>query len=77
MLKVPIVTTDAGSISDFLNLSNALIVPQKDSEKLALAIETLLSDKALRGKLSTAAHTKTLEMFDLEKSVGEIEKLLI
>ena len=77
MLKVPIVTTDAGSISDFLNSSNALIVPQKDSVKLAEAIKKLLSDTDLRNSLSSAAYNKAVGMFDLEESVSEIESLLV
>ncbi len=77
MLKVPIVTTDAGSISDFLDSSNALIVPQKDSVKLAEAIKKLLNDADLRNSLSTAAYNKAIKMFDLDKSIKEIENLFV
>lgn len=77
MLKLPIVTTNAGSISDFLDLSNAIIISQKDSVKLAGAIEKLLGDKNLRDSLSSVAYEKALEVFDLNKSISEIENLLV
>uniref|UniRef100_A0A7C4Y2X1 Colanic acid biosynthesis glycosyltransferase WcaL n=1 Tax=candidate division WWE3 bacterium TaxID=2053526 RepID=A0A7C4Y2X1_UNCKA len=77
MLGLPIITTNAGSISEFLDENSAVIVPQSDSEDLSLAMERLLKEEGLGLKLGAAAKVKAHEMFALEANVSKIEKLLL
>lgn len=76
LAKVPIVTTDAGSIGDFLDETNATIVPQKDSQALASGMEKVLGNNKLRDSLTEKAYQKALDMFDEDKNVGELEEIL-
>jgi glycosyltransferase involved in cell wall biosynthesis len=78
LFKLPIVTTDAGSITDLItNSENGILVPQKDSEALAYALEKLIFDESLRIRLGENVYKKAKEMFDLEKNVKELEKLIL
>lgn len=76
MLKIPIVTTDAGSILDFLDEESAYVVSQRDSAALADAISDLIVHKNIAKNLVGRAYTKAKEMFDINKSTEEIERLL-
>ena len=77
-LNIPIVSTDAGSSLDLLeNEVSALIVHQKDSQKISISIENLLNDKSLVSSLTLNAHEKAFEIFDINKNVSEIEKLIL
>lgn len=77
-LKIPIVTTDAGSITDFIeDNKDGLVVSQRDEKELAKALEKLIKDKSLQKKFTTNAYEKAREMFNLEDNVKEIERLLL
>lgn len=77
-LNIPIITTDAGSITDFItDKKEGLIVAQRDSRDLARSLEKLLDNKELQKKLAKNAHTKALELFNIDTNVKEIEKLLL
>ena len=41
-----------------------LLVPPKDATSLTVALERLIADISLRGRLGTAAHARALEQFD-------------
>lgn len=78
LAKVPIVTTDAGSITDLITHEDTgLIVPQKDAHALAEGIQKLISNKDLSRKLSDQAFLQASKMFNLDKNVGALEKLLL
>ncbi|MBI2414962.1 glycosyltransferase family 4 protein [candidate division WWE3 bacterium] len=77
MASLPIVTTDAGSIADFLDETNALVVSQKDSIALAKAIRNLILDDNLAQRLAKKANEKALVMFDIKNNVEKIERLLV
>ncbi|MFC1621924.1 glycosyltransferase family 4 protein [Patescibacteria group bacterium] len=78
LAKLPIITTDAGSILEFVEHEfNGLVVPQKSSKSLASAIEMLLNDEDLRRELGKNAQSKAIKMFDIERNVRELEKLLL
>ena len=75
--KVPMVSTDSGSTTDLIvNNETGLLVPQKDSQKLAEALKTVLQNKDLASKLTTNANIKAKELFDLNKNVKKLEELL-
>jgi colanic acid/amylovoran biosynthesis glycosyltransferase len=78
LAKLPIVTTDAGSITDLVtDKETGLIVPQKDPQALAVAIEKLIFDVNARRRIGESAHLKAKEMFDIDSNVGKLEKLLL
>ena len=73
---VPIVTTDAGGIRDFLSEENAILVPQKNPEKIAEGIIELLENENKAKELSANAKSRALEMFNTEKNIGELAGLI-
>ena len=75
--KLPIIATNAGSISDLVTKDTGLIVPQKDSLALADAIEILLNDKDLRLDLGNKVYNKAVTLFDISRNTRELEKLLL
>ena len=76
-LNIPIVSTDAGGASEFVeNEKTGLSVPQKNSYLLADAIEKLLFDKELSLTIATNAYKKVKEDFDINKNIVELERLL-
>lgn len=57
-----IVTTDAPGCVEFVTDGvNGLVVPQRDSERLAAAIERLVGDDALRQRLGAAARATVVD----------------
>jgi glycosyltransferase involved in cell wall biosynthesis len=77
LLNIPVVTTDAGSIEEFMTDKEAMIVNQKDSKDLAKALEKIMSDERKRETLTTNAHKKAIEMFNSDTNIKEIEKLIL
>lgn len=76
---VPSVSTDCGGGgARFLiqNGENGLLVPQKDEEKMAEAMEKILSDKAFAEKISENGR-KLQETLAPEKIYGEWEKFIL
>lgn len=77
-LKIPIVTTDAGSILDFIQPEKeGIIVKQKDSRDLAEGIEKILTSKTLQRELTENASKKAKEMFDISKNIIQLEDLIL
>jgi len=75
--KLPIVSTDSGSTADLIeNEITGLVVPQRNSYLLADMIEKIIFNKDLADKLSRNAYAKVKEMFDLNKNIIEIERLI-
>ncbi|MBN1162286.1 glycosyltransferase family 4 protein [Patescibacteria group bacterium] len=76
--RLPIVTTDAGSISELIkNEETGLVVPQENSYELANALEKLIVDKEYAANLANNAYEKAVSMFDINRNVGEVQRLLI
>ena len=77
VFSLPIVATNAGSTQDLvLNNETGIIVSQRNSLELADALERLIKDPEYGKKLGLAAHAKARRMFDLDKNVRVIEKML-
>lgn len=78
LLKVPIITTDAGSIPELIiDGETGLVVPQKDANALADAIERLNNDRGFAYRLADSAYNKAVEMFDSNVNVKKFEQLLL
>ena len=78
LMAKPVVATDAGSIIDLIeNEVTGLIVAQRDPLAFAEAIERVLNDSSLGSRLGEAAKARAEQMFDLDKNIKELEKLLL
>lgn len=66
---IPVVSTDAGGILELLEGSAGLVVPQRDAEALASAIERLLTDVDLRRRIGQAGRRRIEERFAVERVV--------
>ena len=72
----PSVFTLSGIALDFIrDGENALVVPQQESGKAAEAILRLLSDEALRDKLSANGREIVRQKFSLDGFLGKLESL--
>lgn len=78
LARLPVVTTNAGSVSELIiNDKTGVVVPQKDPQTLATEIEKLIFDEDKKTRLAEAAYKRAVEMFDSEKNVKKLEKLLL
>lgn len=69
---VPVVATNVGGIPEqVVDGQTGFLVPPSDAESMARAIETLLSDDALRQSFSTQAAKDASERFDLNRQAEE------
>ena len=76
--KVPIIASDAGGTTEVvINNKTGLVVPQRDPEKLANAIQVLLQNKSLGYELAERAYTHVSNAFNLDENVEKIERLLL
>jgi len=67
---IPIVSTDVSGIPELVtHQENGLLVPPKDPEALAKAMEELLVDPALQTTLAAAGRQKILRMFDAKSNI--------
>jgi glycosyltransferase involved in cell wall biosynthesis len=66
----PVVVSDAGGLPEVVedNVSG-IVVPKEDVEKAVAAIQQLITDKALRDKLSINGRNRVKEFYDWEKNV--------
>jgi glycosyltransferase involved in cell wall biosynthesis len=71
----PVVATDADGLMDVLSDGrDALIVPKRDAEALALAIVRMIDDGAMRARLGREAQV-TGRQYDIALFVRKMEKL--
>jgi len=72
--KLPIISTNAGGISDLISEKTGLIVPQRDEHSLATAIEKLIFNPELRKELGNAAYEQASKMFDINVNVRKLQE---
>jgi glycosyltransferase involved in cell wall biosynthesis len=73
---VPVVATSVGGNPEIIEDGvSGLLVPPRDSAKLADAMITLLKNPALASSFGAAGKLRIAEVFSLERSVREIEHL--
>ena len=71
-----VVATDVGGVRDVVGGSAAgRIVPRRDPEALARAIEELLDDAALRVRLGSAGRTRVFPEYDIGTLVARLSSL--
>lgn len=80
-LKVPVVATDVGSVSELVKDGvTGLLVPPNDPKKLTEAVNTLLTDEDLGRKLADAAYKLLMEQWScgaiIPRYIEFYEKLL-
>jgi glycosyltransferase involved in cell wall biosynthesis len=68
--EVPVIASNVGGIPEVIDEAG-ILVPSKNSRELANAIQTLLSSKPTRNKLSKALHQRALSEFSVEKMMSQ------
>jgi glycosyltransferase involved in cell wall biosynthesis len=71
---VPAVGTETGGIPSLLAGGAGLLVPERDPEALADALERVLTDEELRRALGEAGRRRVEERFDVEAVAAELER---
>lgn len=73
---LPVLTTDAGGIAELVtHRSNGLLLPPRDVQALASALQSLLVDKELRADLGDAARRAVTRRFDSKACISELESI--
>jgi glycosyltransferase involved in cell wall biosynthesis len=67
---LPVVAASGGALPEIVGEAG-LLVPPRDPERLAAALERLLQDAALRGRLGRAARERAVERFRWERAARE------
>lgn len=76
-LGMPIVTTDVSGVRELINDGiDGLVVPVRETEKMAAALERLLSDKQMQNNFTNRIKEKA-ENFRIEKIVSQWEQLIL
>lgn len=75
LAKLPIITTNVGSISDLIDETTGIIIPENNPTALAQEIEKLINNPELRQSLGLRAYEKAKGLFDLEKNITTLENL--
>jgi len=74
---VPVVSTAISGIPELIaHGKNGLLVPERDPQALANAIETLLVNPSLRTRLGEEARRTICEVFDSEKTTRVLQQLM-
>ena len=69
----PVVVSDVGGLSEVVEDGNTgIIVPPKNSDLLAKAIQKLVEDKDLRDKMGKAGRDRVKRLYDFEKNVEKM-----
>ena len=75
-MQIPVISTDVSGIPELIqDNEEGLLVPEKNTEALADAIQKLLDDKAFREKLGQNARRKIIEEFDIDKNARQLASL--
>jgi glycosyltransferase involved in cell wall biosynthesis len=73
---VPVIAARVGGNPEIIEHDvSGLLVPPRNSPALAAAIGRLLEDRQLAGRLAEAGRRRVAELFSMERSVGEVERL--
>jgi glycosyltransferase involved in cell wall biosynthesis len=75
MAGLPVVTTNVGSVPEVVLDGVTGIITDLNIQEIAIALEKLVTDKALRERLGVAAQEFTLANFGVERLVHDHEEL--
>jgi colanic acid/amylovoran biosynthesis glycosyltransferase len=77
-IGVPVIATNTGAIPELVEDEvTGLLVPQRDSQALAAAIERIHGDQALATRLAEAARHRVEAEFDLDANAALLDRLLL
>jgi len=77
-MRIPVVSTAISGIGELVDhMEDGLLVPEKETEALAAAIEMLLDDPQLRDRLGANARRKVMDRFSLDRSTAKVHDLLL
>ncbi len=72
----PVVATSVGGVPDVVRHGeNGLLVPPRDPEALAEAVETMVRDPALRARLGAAASQAVYPRYDGARLIDDVQRL--
>ena len=71
---VPAIGTETGGIPDLLGGGAGLLVPERDADALADALERVITDDGLWEELAAAGRRRVEERFDVEIVAAELER---
>jgi glycosyltransferase involved in cell wall biosynthesis len=75
-MGLPVVTTAISGIPELVDADkDGLVVPERNSQALAAALERILTDAVLRASLGAAARAKVCRMFDSRETTRELKAL--
>jgi glycosyltransferase involved in cell wall biosynthesis len=72
---LPCVTTEVGSGTSYVVQDGltGIVVPPRDPEALATALQPLLADRVLRARLGAAGRLRVLEHFSVERMIADVD----
>jgi glycosyltransferase involved in cell wall biosynthesis len=72
---LPVISTEVGTATSWVNQHGAtgFVVPARNPDALAIAVQTLQRDPALRRHMGTAARQRVLDEFTRDRMVQRIE----
>jgi glycosyltransferase involved in cell wall biosynthesis len=74
--EVAVIATSVGGNPEIIEDGvSGLLVPPRDAEALAKAMTKLLADPDLTARYGRAGKRRVAELFSMERSVGETERL--
>lgn len=74
---IPQISTDVGGIPDIIhNGKTGLIIPQKDTKKLADAIAKIIDNPTLRNKMGEEAYNRYMQLYTIERYEDSIKSIL-
>lgn len=74
--RLAVITTDVGGMRDAVqDKDTGLLVQTKDSEAIAEAIQSLMTDPALRERLAEAAYARVQQYFGVETMLDRMENI--
>ncbi len=77
-MEMPVVSTNISGIPEIVKHGvNGLLVPQKDPNSLADALERILDDKLLARRLGAAARRTICEVFDSSRNTVALKDLFV
>ena len=77
-MRLPVVSTAISGIGELVDhMENGLLVPEKETEALAHAIDVLLVDQQLRDHLGENGRRKVMDRFSLDRSTAKVRDLLL
>ena len=74
---LPVLTTRTGGIPEAVSDGvTGILVPPKDVNELSRGLEKLLMNTSMRDQMGKAGRAKAQELFNIEKTIESIDKLL-